>query len=94
MLNEGWDANTVTHILGIRAFSTQLLCEQVVGRALRRESYDLNEEDLNLTWNTPTSWEYPFEFTDRPPNGEELQTSYQSLPSGSTRSAQNGIGSP
>lgn len=40
MLTEGWDANTVTHILGVRAFGTQLLCEQVVGRALRRASYD------------------------------------------------------
>ena len=44
MLTEGWDANTVTHILGVRAFGTQLLCEQVVGRALRRQSYDLNEK--------------------------------------------------
>ena len=44
MLTEGWDANTVTHILGVRAFGTQLLCEQVVGRALRRQSYDLNDE--------------------------------------------------
>jgi type III restriction enzyme len=43
MLTEGWDANTVTHILGIRAFGTQLLCEQVVGRALRRMSYAVNE---------------------------------------------------
>lgn len=46
MLTEGWDANTVTHILGIRAFGTQLLCEQVVGRALRRASYDVNENGL------------------------------------------------
>ena len=46
MLTEGWDANTVTHVLGVRAFGTQLLCEQVVGRALRRQSYDLNEEGL------------------------------------------------
>ena len=46
MLTEGWDANTVTHILGVRAFGTQLLCEQVVGRALRRQSYDLNEGNL------------------------------------------------
>ncbi len=46
MLTEGWDANTVTHILGVRAFGTQLLCEQVVGRGLRRQSYDLNEEGL------------------------------------------------
>lgn len=43
MLTEGWDANTVTHILGVRAFGTQLLCEQVVGRALRRMSYAVNE---------------------------------------------------
>ncbi len=46
MLTEGWDANTVTHILGIRAFGTQLLCEQVVGRALRRASYDPNADGL------------------------------------------------
>ena len=46
MLTEGWDANTVTHILGIRAFGTQLLCEQVVGRALRRAAYDANDEGL------------------------------------------------
>jgi type III restriction enzyme len=46
MLTEGWDANTVTHILGIRAFGTQLLCEQVVGRALRRASYDPTPEGL------------------------------------------------
>jgi type III restriction enzyme len=43
MLTEGWDANTVTHILGVRAFGTQLLCEQVVGRALRRMSYAPND---------------------------------------------------
>jgi len=44
MLTEGWDANTVTHILGVRAFGTQLLCEQVVGRALRRVSYAPNAQ--------------------------------------------------
>ena len=44
MLTEGWDANTVTHVLGVRAFGTQLLCEQVVGRALRRMSYAANDE--------------------------------------------------
>jgi type III restriction enzyme len=43
MLTEGWDANTVTHILGVRAFGTQLLCEQVVGRGLRRRSYAADE---------------------------------------------------
>lgn len=44
MLTEGWDAKTVTHIMGLRAFSSQLLCEQVVGRGLRRTSYDIDEE--------------------------------------------------
>ncbi len=44
MLTEGWDANTVTHVLGVRAFGTQLLCEQVVGRALRRMSYAPNDK--------------------------------------------------
>jgi hypothetical protein len=43
MLTEGWDTNTVTHILGVRAFGTQLLCEQVIGRALRRLSYEPGE---------------------------------------------------
>jgi type III restriction enzyme len=46
MLTEGWDANTVTHVLGIRAFGTQLLCEQVVGRALRRATYDPNPDGM------------------------------------------------
>ena len=44
MLSEGWDAKTVTHIMGLRAFTSQLLCEQVVGRGLRRTSYDVDEE--------------------------------------------------
>ncbi len=44
MLTEGWDANTVTHVLGVRAFGTQLLCEQVVGRGLRRMSYAVNSD--------------------------------------------------
>ena len=42
MLTEGWDARTVTHVMGLRAFSSQLLCEQVVGRGLRRTSYELD----------------------------------------------------
>jgi type III restriction enzyme len=46
MLSEGWDAKTVTHIMGLRAFSSQLLCEQVVGRGLRRTSYEINNEGL------------------------------------------------
>jgi len=46
MLSEGWDAKTVTHIMGLRAFSSQLLCEQVVGRGLRRTSYDVGPDGL------------------------------------------------
>ncbi len=69
MLTEGWDANTVTHILGIRAFGTQLLCEQVIGRALRRQSYDLNEEgpDRGL-FNVEYAdiFGIPFDFTAKP----------------------------
>ena len=44
MLSEGWDATNVTHIMGLRAFTSQLLCEQVVGRGLRRTSYEINKE--------------------------------------------------
>ena len=65
MLTEGWDTNTVTHVLGVRAFGTQLLCEQVIGRALRRQSYDLNEEDLfNVEYADVLG--VPFDFTARP----------------------------
>ena len=65
MLTEGWDANTVTHILGVRAFGTQLLCEQVVGRGLRRQSYDLNEEGLfNVEYADVLG--IPFDFTAKP----------------------------
>ena len=65
MLTEGWDTNTVTHILGIRAFGTQLLCEQVVGRGLRRYSYDLNSDDLfNVEYADIMG--IPFDFTAKP----------------------------
>lgn len=46
MLSEGWDAKNVTHIMGLRAFTSQLLCEQVVGRGLRRVSYEPGEDGL------------------------------------------------
>ena len=46
MLTEGWDCNTVTHILGIRAFGTRLLCEQVMGRGLRRRSYAVGDDGM------------------------------------------------
>jgi len=65
MLTEGWDANTVTHVLGIRAFGTQLLCEQVIGRALRRQSYDLNEDGLfNVEY--ADVFGIPFDFNAKP----------------------------
>ncbi len=48
MLSEGWDAKNVTHIMGLRAFTSQLLCEQVIGRGLRRVSYDTDEDGLFL----------------------------------------------
>ena len=65
MLTEGWDVSTVTHVLGVRAFGTQLLCEQVMGRALRRLSYQADANDM-------FSVEYadvlgiPFDFTAAP----------------------------
>lgn len=65
MLTEGWDANTVTHVLGIRAFGTQLLCEQVVGRALRRQSYDLNKHGM-FDVEYADIMGIPFDFTGKP----------------------------
>jgi type III restriction enzyme len=65
MLTEGWDANTVTHVLGVRAFGTQLLCEQVIGRALRRQSYELNEDGLfNVEYADVLG--IPFDFAAKP----------------------------
>nr|WP_322066158.1 DEAD/DEAH box helicase family protein [Burkholderia ubonensis] len=65
MLTEGWDTNTVTHILGVRAFGTQLLCEQVIGRALRRQSYELNERG-RFDVEYADVFGIPFDFTARP----------------------------
>lgn len=66
MLTEGWDANNVTHVLGLRAFGTQLLCEQVLGRALRRLCYETIEEGEN-TGLFPVEYAdvfgIPFDFT-------------------------------
>lgn len=71
MLSEGWDAQTVTHILGLRAFTSQLLCEQVVGRGLRRISYDVNEDGL-LDPEYVTVFGIPFTFL--PIEGGETTT--------------------
>ena len=65
MLTEGWDANTVTHVIGIRAFGTQLLCEQVIGRALRRQSYELNEDKV-FDVEYADVLGIPFDFTAKP----------------------------
>lgn len=62
MLTEGWDTRTVTHVLGYRAFSTQLLCEQVTGRALRRSNYDNYDENGLLIAEYAEVIGVPFEF--------------------------------
>jgi type III restriction enzyme len=74
MLTEGWDANTVTHILGLRAFGTRLISEQVIGRALRRLSYDLD----------PATGLFPVEYADIM-GIDGLNFATQAVPSAPTR---------
>lgn len=62
MLSEGWDAKTVTHIMGLRAFTSQLLCEQVVGRGLRRTSYELNPKTGHFDPEYVNIFGVPFTF--------------------------------
>jgi len=57
MLTEGWDASTVTHILGVRAFGTQLLCEQVVGRGLRRMSHAVTRQTVAAAGGHPVEFD-------------------------------------
>ncbi|RMI12773.1 MAG: restriction endonuclease subunit R [Calditrichaeota bacterium] len=64
MLTEGWDANTVTHILGVRAFGTQLLCEQVVGRGLRRIGYETETRTLEVDGETVEIEAFPVEYAE------------------------------
>jgi len=64
MLTEGWDANTVTHILGVRAFGTQLLCEQVVGRGLRRISFATEPRQVNVDGDTIEFKAFPVEYAE------------------------------
>ena len=69
MLTEGWDANNVTHILGVRAFGSQLLCEQVVGRGLRRMDYVPDPQTGLLTEEYVDVYGIPFSvipFKSRP----------------------------
>ncbi len=65
MLTEGWDANTVTHILGVRAFGTQLLCEQVVGRALRRLNYNADAKTGLFEAEFADIFGIPFDFASK-----------------------------
>ena len=64
MLTEGWDANTVTHILGVRAFGTQLLCEQIVGRGLRRRSYTTKPQCIEINGKTFEFEAFPVEYAE------------------------------
>lgn len=97
MLTEGWDAQNVTHILGLRAFQSQLLCEQVVGRGLRRMNYDFDELDEE---GVPVHVEYvdvygiPFEVipvkkvpTNRQPPPQRRRCSWRHCPSGASRAS-------
>jgi hypothetical protein len=65
MFSEGWDAKTVTHIMGLRAFTYQLLCEQVVSRGLRRTSYDVNEKTVLFEPEYVNIFGVPFTFLPR-----------------------------
>jgi type III restriction enzyme len=73
MLSEGWDAKTVTHIMGLRAFSSQLLCEQVVGRGLRRTSYELNPETGLFDPEYVNIFGVPFTFLPHEDPGEVVE---------------------
>ena len=72
MLSEGWDAKNVTHIMGLRAFSSQLLCEQVVGRGLRRTSYDVNPDTGLFEPEYVNIFGVPFTFLPHEGGGDDL----------------------
>jgi type III restriction enzyme len=97
MLSEGWDAKTVTHVMGLRAFSSQLLCEQVVGRGLRRTSYDLNRETGLFEPEYVNIFGVPFTFLpheggeDTPPPPPKPKTRVEPL---AEREAEFGIAWP
>ena len=86
MLSEGWDAKTVTHIMGLRAFSSQLLCEQVVGRGLRRTTYDVNSETGLFEPEYVNIFGVPFSFLphegggDSPPPPPRPKTAIEPVP--------------
>jgi len=87
MLSEGWDAKTVTHIMGLRAFTSQLLCEQVVGRGLRRTSYEVNPKTGLFAPEYVNIFGVPFTFSpheggedDLPPPPPQPSAKIQPLP--------------
>jgi type III restriction enzyme len=86
MLTEGWDCNTVTHIIGLRPFMSQLLCEQVVGRGLRRRSYEVDDSG-KFTEEVAKVFGVPFEVipfkanTDGPPVEPPKRRHVHALPS-------------
>ena len=82
MLTEGWDANTVTHILGVRPFRSQLLCEQVVGRGLRRRSYAVNPETGHFEPEYAEIYGVPFAFIPGDRTLPKLRTRAPPLKSG------------
>jgi len=86
MLSEGWDAKNVKHIMGLRAFTSQLLCEQVIGRGLRRVGYDRDEDDLFLpeyvnVFGVPLSVFVDADDGGTPPPPPKPSTQIESLPS-------------
>lgn len=72
MLSEGWDAKTVTHIMGLRAFTSQLLCEQVVGRGLRRTVYEVNPETGLFDPEYVNIFGVPFTFLPHEDTGDDV----------------------
>ena len=86
MLSEGWDAKTVTHIMGLRAFTSQLLCEQVVGRGLRRTAYDVNSKTGLFETEYVNVFGVPFTFLpheggeDGPPPPPKPKTAIEPVP--------------
>jgi type III restriction enzyme len=84
MLTEGWDCNTVTHIVGLRPFMSQLLCEQVVGRGLRRQSYEVGEdgklsEEIAKVLGVPFEV-IPFKQSSKAPPPKPKQHHVQAVP--------------
>ena len=86
MLSEGWDARNVTQIMGLRAFESQLLCEQVVGRGLRRQSYETDPETGLFNQEFVNILGVPFSFLPhqggRPPRPEKPRVEVRPVPEG------------